>query len=203
MEKESEFSRKILRQTMKWLLDLIKKRRSIRRFKDTPIAEADLRELIEAGIYAPSGSNTQCYRFSVIENREDIEFLGEKKIPIVANAQAIILVVADFAKCDYLRGSRKDVFDKLPYQDCAMAMQNIVLLAESKSISSCVIHLSEYWHSAEEIANRFNIPLSCEMQGLILLGYADEVVDYKTATHAGRPIKRKKVEDYILEWRKK
>jgi len=187
---------------MKWLLDLIKKRRSIRKFKDTPIAESDLQELIEAGIYAPSGSNTQCYRFIVIENREDIEFLGEKKIPIVANAQAIILVVADLTVCEYLRGSRKDTFDKLPYQDSAMAMQNIVLLAEEKGIGSCVIHLSEYWHTANDICEWFNISWNHELQGLILLGYADEKVDYETATHAGRPIKRKGINDYILAWRK-
>ena len=59
----------------KELLSLIKNRRSIRKFKNIPLKEEDLLDLIEAGIYAPTGSNTQCYRFILITNKEDIKFL--------------------------------------------------------------------------------------------------------------------------------
>lgn len=187
--------------TDKELLELIKKRRSIRQFKDIPVKEQDLLELVEAGVFAPSGSNTQCYRFIVITNKEDIKFLGEKKIPIVANAQAIILVVSDIVACDYLMKERSEVFRYLPYQDCSFAMANIILLAEAKSLNSCVIHLSEKWHSSHEIRNRFNINWSFELQGMILLGYGNENIDYELKHHAGRPIKRKKIESYILDWR--
>ncbi|MBN1467710.1 MAG: hypothetical protein JW924_03210 [Fusobacteriaceae bacterium] len=69
-------------------------------------------------------------------------------------------------------------------------------------VGSCVIHLSENWHTANDIANKFNLTWNFELQGLILLGYADEIVDYETTTHTGKPIKRKRIEDYILTWRK-
>ena len=48
------------------LLELIKKRRSVRIFQqEKDISFGDIRDIIEAGIYAPSGSNTQCYRFII------------------------------------------------------------------------------------------------------------------------------------------
>jgi len=186
----------------KELLNLIKNRRSIRKFKNIPLKEQDLLDLIEAGIYAPTGSNTQCYRFIIITNKEDIEFLANKKLKAINNAKAIILVVADKYVCSYLKSERAEVFDKLPYQDCAIAMGNISLLAEAKGIASCIIHLSEKWHSATEIGNRFNLSFQYELQGLIMLGYADEKIDYEIVTHAGKPIKRKNLDHYLLEYRK-
>ena len=183
------------------ILDLIKKRRSIRKFKNIPILNKDIIDLIESGIYAPSGSNTQCYRFIIIENKEDIKFLAKSKLWTIANAPLVIMVVANLLGCPYLYGKRSSEFDKLPYQDCAMAMQNICLVAESKKLGSCVIHLSKNISNAIEIQKHFKLEPYHELMGLVLIGYPDEVVDYKTVTHAGRPIKRNEIADYILEWR--
>lgn len=180
------------------LLKLIKKRRSVRKFKKDSISQSDLLELVEAGIYAPSGSNTQCYRFKIITDKKDIEFLAKNKIKIVNNASAIILIVADLSVCSYLNTKRADIFNKLPYQDCAMAMQNICLLAEEKGIGQCIIHLSKEWWSNQLIKDYFNLKEYHELQGMILLGYPNEAINYETITHAGRPIKRKLIEDYLL-----
>ena len=180
------------------LLNLIKKRRSVRKFKDISIPKQDLLDLVEAGIYAPSGSNTQCYRFKIITDKEDICFLAKNKIKCVNNASAIIMVASDLDACGYLKSSKAEVFDKLPYQDCAMAMQNICLLAEDKEIAQCVVHLSKTWWSNDEIKKHFSIPESYELQGMIILGYSDEEIDYETVKHAGRLIKRKSINEYLF-----
>jgi nitroreductase len=184
------------------ILKIIKERRSIRKFKNISINDKDLKDLIEAGIYAPSGSNTQCYRFIIITDKNDIKFLSKTKLKFIETAPSIILVVADLNKCDYLKFKRKDIFKYLPYQDCAMAMQNIILYAESINLSSCVIHLSEEWSTAKQIKKYFSLANNYELMGLIAIGYSDEVIDYNTAKHANRVIKRKDVNDYILNWRK-
>ena len=101
-----------------------------------------------------------------------------------------------------MKSKRAEIFDKLPYQDCAVAMANISLLAEAKRIASCIIHLSQQWYSANEIMGRFNLNSRYELQGLIILGYANKKIDYETATHAGKPIKRKSLNHYLLEYRK-
>jgi nitroreductase len=47
----------------------IQGRRSIRRFKQTPIPDADLRKILDAGRLAPSANNTQSWSFLVIKDR--------------------------------------------------------------------------------------------------------------------------------------
>lgn len=69
-------------------LDFIYKRHSIRKFKDTDIPTEDIKELIKAATYAPSGKNLQNWHFVVIKDKEKIEELAkivEKKNTELAN----------------------------------------------------------------------------------------------------------------------
>ncbi|MBI5148572.1 nitroreductase family protein [Candidatus Pacearchaeota archaeon] len=50
--------------------EAIKGRRSVRRFLDEEICEEDLKKIIDAGRYAPSGTNTQPWHFIAITNKE-------------------------------------------------------------------------------------------------------------------------------------
>jgi len=179
------------------LLNLIKQRRSIRKYKNIPIKKEDILEIIEAGIYAPSGSNTQCYRFIIIDKEKDMKFLGKTKLKWIENAPCVILVYADLSVCSYLKTPRKEVFQYLPYQDCAMAMQNMMLLAEAKGLNTCIIHLSEQWNTAKLIKEYFKLKTTDELMGLIVLGYKDENIDYNTTKHAGKYIKRQPIQYYI------
>jgi nitroreductase len=181
----------------KKLLQLIKNRRSIRKFQNIVLQKNYIMDLIEGGIYAPSGSNTQCYRFIIIDKKEDMDFLGKTKLFWLSQVPNAILVYADLTICTYLKGVRKEIFDKLPYQDCAMAMQNIMLLAESKGLGTCIIHLSEQWKTANKIKHYFKLKNTDELMGIIAIGYPDEKIDYETTIHAGRLIKRKPLQYYI------
>jgi nitroreductase len=49
------------------VLDAITQRRSIRRFKETPVSEDDIRAILHAATLAPSGKNRQPWRFVVVE----------------------------------------------------------------------------------------------------------------------------------------
>ena len=124
------------------------------------------------------------------------------KIPIVKNAMAIILLFTKTILCPYLSKSRSEIFKDLPQQDAALAMGNICLLAQSKGIGQCIYQLNDAWLTSKEIKNRFNINSEDRLQGLVCLGYQNEEINYETATHAGRAIKRKPIEHYIHEWRK-
>jgi len=52
------------------VLEAIRKRRSIRKFKDTQLSEERVRRLIEAARLAPSGSNVQPWRFIIVKDKE-------------------------------------------------------------------------------------------------------------------------------------
>ena len=52
------------------LSNTIRNRRSIRSYSDIHIPEDDLNDILESGLYAPSGKNRQPWRFVIINNSE-------------------------------------------------------------------------------------------------------------------------------------
>jgi len=52
------------------LFDAIKGRTSIRRFKQSPVPDEDIRKILDAGRLAPSANNTQPWSFLVIKDKE-------------------------------------------------------------------------------------------------------------------------------------
>jgi nitroreductase len=52
------------------IIDVIKSRRSIRSYTDQAISKADLQEIIECGMYAPSAHNQQAWEFFVVQDKE-------------------------------------------------------------------------------------------------------------------------------------
>lgn len=55
------------------LSESIRNRRSIRKFTDEPISKEDLRDIVQAGMNAPSGCNAQCWKFIVLTNKSKID----------------------------------------------------------------------------------------------------------------------------------
>ncbi len=50
------------------LFEAIKTRRSIRRYKADPVDDKKIEAILESGRWAPSWSNTQCWRFIVVRD---------------------------------------------------------------------------------------------------------------------------------------
>ena len=57
-------------------------RRSIRAFLNREIPKEELEQIVQAGLYAPSGHNYQTWRFTVVTDRKEIQrlakIIGEK-----------------------------------------------------------------------------------------------------------------------------
>ncbi|HBV87701.1 MAG TPA: oxidoreductase [Desulfosporosinus sp.] len=78
------------------LLDVMKTRRSIRKFKTKPIDESLVRQLIEAGRLAPSGSNLQPTRFVIIKSDSVRAKLSQATpLPFVSQAPVVIACCVD------------------------------------------------------------------------------------------------------------
>lgn len=59
------------------LFDAIRERKSIRRFKQTPVPEEDITKILDAGRFAPSANNAQPWSFVVIRDRCVIKKMGD------------------------------------------------------------------------------------------------------------------------------
>jgi len=119
------------------ILDVIKTRRSVRSFTAEPVPDEILKKLVEAGCWAPTGSNMQAWVFVVIRNKEKIKKLQRFSPGLFVAPPAVIAVCADreraFAKCGEMGRDFISLFD------VAMAVQNIMLLAHSMGLGTCVL----------------------------------------------------------------
>ncbi len=76
------------------LFEAIKGRKSIRRFKQTPVPDEDIRKILDAGRLAPSSSNTQPWSFMVIKDRLKLQQMAaavrdmvDRMIPFAEDAK--------------------------------------------------------------------------------------------------------------------
>ena len=119
---------------MEDILDIITSRRSCKKFKSDSVDRKLIDKVITAGLYAPSGRNTQNVRIIAITNKDLkhefsralANFRGVDIDPYY-NAPVYLLVVAD-----------KDVFTHV--YDGSCVMENMLLEAHSLGLGGCWIH---------------------------------------------------------------
>src|SRR5262245_10562672 len=88
--------------TEKPLSEAIRQRRSTPSFRPDPVTDADLREILDAGLQAPSGYNTQPWRFIVVRDREQRALLRAAAMnqARVEEAPVVIVACGDSAQLD-------------------------------------------------------------------------------------------------------
>ena len=167
------------------LLDIIKSRRSIRSHTDQPIAEDDLRKLVEAGNWAPSASSKFPWGIVIIQQRELIKKIQAVSPGMLGSPTAIMVLCANRDKALEEGGtSGRDLFCIM---DITHAAQNICLVATELRIGSCCIMS----FNPAAVAELLNLPENTTADYLISLGYAKGPV--KTP-------KRRSIDEAIISW---
>jgi len=118
------------------ILDAIKNRRSMRKYKSTPIPKEKVTAMLEAAMYAPSACNTRPWRFIAITCRETLTRLADAHnwAKMLNTAPLAIVVVALPATQD---GIQNGLAEGYYPQDCGAATQNILLQAEAMGYGTC------------------------------------------------------------------
>lgn len=158
------------------LLNLIRERRSIRRYKSDPVKKEDLLKVLEAARWAPSWANTQCWHFILVTEPEQKETLTQvvrsmKAAMAIKQAPVIVVACAELGKSGYLRGEA--VTDKGDWFmfDLALSMQNLVLMAHSLGLGT--VHVGHF--DAKKAAEILGLPPGMAVVEMTPLGYPDEV----------------------------
>lgn len=126
------------------LLNLIQKRRSIRAFDPgRPVPEDLVEKIIEAGIWAPTGTNQQELRFHVLTNPKHLkEFARFKKIK---TSPCVVLIFIDFENyyADFSpRLKYRPHKRPLPFIDTGLSLMNMLLMAEALGLNSVPLNIS-------------------------------------------------------------
>jgi nitroreductase len=184
---------------MNEVLKAIKNRRSVRVYRSEQLRPVDLDQILEAGIYAPSGHNTQPWHFTVIQNRAVMSHINDlsKKVMAARPVEWIQKLGANpefdltyHAPTLIIVSGRTDAITWKT--DCDAAMQNMMLAAESLNIGSV-------WLGFATFGLRNN-PAECRALG-IPEGYEAHygmALGYKTTdTPIAAPERNKNVVNYI------
>ena len=150
----------------------IKKRRSVRSFKNEPLEPEKLEQILEAARLAPSAFNNQDWRFVVVRNRETLKDLARacEDQDFVAGAGAVICCCA--TKTEHVLPN-----GELAYAlDLAIAGSFIMLQATELELGSCWIAA----YQSERVKRLLRIPETARVVSIIALGHS-HYVPYATA----------------------
>ena len=151
----------------------IKTRRSIRKYKDTPVPRELIREVMECGKYAPSARNFKQWQFVAVTDKAMIE-----KIRLCSNISVLMAGWEDSfhkAPCIIIVFAKEGVGE--PIKDGNLALQNMMLAAHSLGLGTCYINVVKQLFSfsfGSEIKQQLGVPEDYIATGSITLGYPDE-----------------------------
>ena len=152
------------------VLETIKSRRSIRKYKSDMVPQDKLEKIIEAGTYAATGMGKQSPIIVAVTNKElrdklsamNAKIMGVNSDPFYG-APVVLIVLADKSRPTYL-------------YDGSLVMGNLMLEAEAQGVGSCWIHRAKEEFESEEgkeILKSLGIEGDYEGIGHCVLGYAD------------------------------
>ena len=157
------------------VIEAIKTRRSIRRYKTTRVNNKTIELILEAARWAPSWSNTQCWKFVVVRDSHIkaklADTLGENPATdAIRSAPVVIVACAELGKAGYKQGELTTDKGDWYMFDVALAMQNLVLAAHSVGMGTVYVGLFD----AKKVAAILGVPQGFCVVSLTPLGYPDE-----------------------------
>lgn len=157
------------------VLELMKKRCSVRKFQDRPIEREAMLKVLEAGRVAPSACNLQPWHFIVVQDQQLKNQLGKWE----AKAPAIIVICGNHQK-SWRRQDGKDHCDI----DVAIAVDHMTLAAADLGLGTCWV----CWFDAFQCAQILGLPSHMEPVVLLPIGYPAETSDPQRHDKARKPL---------------
>lgn len=165
--------------------EVIKSRRTIRKFTDEDVPDETVREIIETGMLAPSAGNTQSWEFIIVRDKATKHSLSQEALGQmhVFDAPVVIVVAANIKLAEKRYGSRgRDVYCFL---SAGAATMNMLLTAVSLGLGAAWVG-SFKERPVQEI---LKLPDYIRPVGIIPLGHPAEIPEkpprrgYKEVVH--------------------
>lgn len=171
---------------MNEVLRAIRERRSVRSYKPEKISKQLIEAIIDAGNNAPSGMNSQPWRFIVVEDKALHKKLLETASPNAkkrlegikqSDPERYQLIMKRYEELEdpvyYSAAAIIFVIGKGPHADlsCPLACQNMMLAAYSLGLGSCWVAFGSLITDNEEIVEPFGLKEDEKIFGPIVIGY--------------------------------
>jgi nitroreductase len=164
--------------------ELLKNRRSIRDFQDKEVPLKVIEEILQESTLAPSASNNQPCRFSIVHCKNTIKALSDESKANLLDDYAKNKTSLNPAYLDVLKDEKFNVFYNAPCvlfivgstsvgsldADCALAASYIMFSAASRGLGTCWIALGSQIRDPKT-KSLLGIPDGCRIVAPIILGY--------------------------------
>jgi len=157
-------------------LNIIFSRRSIRRYTDKPVSDADVNSLLEAGMAAPSASNKKPWHFVAVTDKARLQALADAHPygKMLAGAGLAIAVCGDPAISDWW------------VQDCTAATENILVAAAGLGLGAVWLGCHGRPEREQAVRDVLGIPNKVGVLSLLSIGHPGEHKEARTQYNPSR-----------------
>lgn len=148
------------------VLEILKKRRSIRKYQTKPVEKEVVTKILEAARLGPSAANHQPCHFIVVTDEEVRQRLKKSYNPDWFVNAPVIIVGCVNTKEAWRRKDREEYWKV----DAAIAMQNLILAATEEGLGTCWIAA----FNEKDAKKALDIPKNIRVVAMTPLGYPDE-----------------------------
>ncbi len=156
------------------LMEIIKNRRSIRKYDSREVPEALVDQVLEALRWAPSWTNGQCWEVVVIREASVKQALqatfparGNPAVKAVVQAPVLLALCARTHVSGYYHGEAATKFGEWMMYDLGLATQNLCLMAHHLGLGTVIAGLFDHDRAGAVL----DVPAGYEVVTLIPLGY--------------------------------
>ncbi len=151
-------------------LELLKSRRSIRKYKSSPVEEEKIQKCLEAAQWAPSASNKQPWEFMIVTD-ENIRQKMAKIHPyakFISESPVVFIPLTD-----------PTIHSDYHQSDTALATMQFMIMAHSLGLGTCWAGVINKPIIENEIKDMLNIPDKLRVLALVAVGYPDHTRESK------------------------
>ncbi len=155
------------------LMEIIKERRSIRKYEETPIPEDALNRVLEAVRWSPSWANTQCWEVVVVKDPAMKEKLQETIAPknpatkAISGAPAVLALCGKLGTSGFYKDQVTTKFGDWFLFDMGLATQSLCLAAHNEGLGTVIVGLFDH----DKAKAVLRVPDSHEVVVLIPMGF--------------------------------
>jgi nitroreductase len=155
------------------LMNIIKGRRSIRKYQDKAVPEEVLNQVLESVRWAPSWANTQCWEIIVVKDQANRERLQEALVNVnpakkaMAQAPVVLAICGKLKSSGYYKGQVTTKFGDWLMFDLGIATQTLCLTAHDLGLGTVITGLIDH----NKVREILGIPEDYEVVALTPLGY--------------------------------
>lgn len=169
------------------LTELVKTRRSIRKYKNTPVEKDIIETVLETVKMIPTAKNQMKYKWIVVYGKEKVSKLYDMAVDFITESGASPEILAEKANGNdvvtlnapatlFVYSTTKSI---APEIDCMIALTTAELLLSSKGIGTCHAgYLRRISNGSPQIRDFLGLAPEDQIFGAMTFGYADDE-DYK------------------------